>query len=40
MLNKNENFDRFFPDELKKKYEQNFALFDRDGDKYVNYLEL
>lgn len=31
---------RYFPDEVEKKYRDNFALFDRDGDERINYAEL
>lgn len=31
---------RYFPDDVEKKYRDNFALFDRDGDERINYSEL
>lgn len=34
------DFQRFFSDEKKAQYQANFALFDRDNDKYINYSEL
>ncbi len=34
------NFRRFFPDSKKKKYMENFAIFDRDNNDYINFKEL
>ena len=31
---------RYFPDDVEKKYRDNFALFDRDGDERINLSEL
>ena len=31
---------RYFPDEVEKKYRDNFGLFDRDGDERINLDEL
>ena len=35
-----ETFPRFFPKERKKRYLDNFVLFDRDNDNYINLKEL
>lgn len=35
-----DNFNRFFPPEKKQRYDNNFNLFDRDGDSYINLKEL
>lgn len=34
------NFRKFFPDSRKKKYMENFALFDRDNNDYIDLKEL
>ena len=35
----NDNFQRFFPEDKEKRIRDNFALFDRDGDGFVNIEE-
>ncbi len=34
-----ENYERYFPKELKDRYELNFKLFDRDNDGAITYTE-
>ncbi|EAR86103.1 calmodulin 7-2 (macronuclear) [Tetrahymena thermophila SB210] len=35
-----QDFQKFFSEEKKQQYQNNFALFDRDNDKYINLSEL
>lgn len=35
-----ETFSRFFPKEKEQRYRDNFKLFDRDSDNYINLKEL
>eukprot|EP01017_Pseudomicrothorax_dubius_P042477 TRINITY_DN6939_c0_g1_i1.p1 TRINITY_DN6939_c0_g1~~TRINITY_DN6939_c0_g1_i1.p1 ORF type:complete len:193 (+),score=71.20 TRINITY_DN6939_c0_g1_i1:53-631(+) len=40
LYNNDETYKRFFPDDLKRRYLNNFNLFDRDEDTYLNYDEV